>query len=636
MHLCKSFLLPAVILFLFFSPLFSATYYVAKTGNDNNTGTEELSWLTVNKAANTLQAGDTVYIKAGTYNEFVYIQNSGSAADGYITFQNYGNDEVIIDGSGLGGGSLVYIEAKSYIKLIGLNTINHNGNGIRVDAPADHIEIRNCSVKNGSPNSGAVKEGQTHAFLLFAWKERYGSISDVIIDGNEVADNNTSGNESLTLWGEVSNFKVINNIVHDGTNICMDMIGRDVYYGDVMGRPHNGVVKGNTAYNSGSGSWGSGIYGDGAGYPDMPNNIIIEDNISFGNDFCGIEIGDEHDGEFSGGILIRRNICYGNNHYGIQVGGGGTGAGGTVQNCTFIHNICYQNGYGELTINPSSNITYKNNIFERRELNQTGGFIYWTAGAATGNTANYNLWYPDGEFQWEGHSYANLAAFQSGSGQGANSIMADPQMVDPDNANFQLNSSSTAIDAGAFLTTTASSGNGTEMSVLDARYFTDGMGLIEGDLIMVGASTARITDIDYNSNTLTIDQSLSWNQGDGVSYAYRGNAPDIGVFEYDSGSAHVKPAVKDYQSNPLKVYNPGFSRNVEISFKLDKLRKVNLKVCDLRGKTVKILFQGWKTAGMHTLTWSGMNTDSNPVSGGAYMVRLAMDNEVRQTVVMVK
>lgn len=44
-------------------------YYVAKNGNDSNPGTESQPWRTIQKAAETLVAGDTVYIKAGTYNE---------------------------------------------------------------------------------------------------------------------------------------------------------------------------------------------------------------------------------------------------------------------------------------------------------------------------------------------------------------------------------------------------------------------------------------------------------------------------------------------------------------------------------------------------------------------------------------
>ncbi|MBN1484358.1 MAG: hypothetical protein JXA37_06510, partial [Chloroflexia bacterium] len=44
-------------------------YYVAPTGSDSNPGTQDYPWQTIQKAADTLAAGDTVYIKAGIYEE---------------------------------------------------------------------------------------------------------------------------------------------------------------------------------------------------------------------------------------------------------------------------------------------------------------------------------------------------------------------------------------------------------------------------------------------------------------------------------------------------------------------------------------------------------------------------------------
>lgn len=43
------------------------TYYVSPSGNDKNPGTETQPWQTIQKAADTLVAGDTVYIKEGFY-----------------------------------------------------------------------------------------------------------------------------------------------------------------------------------------------------------------------------------------------------------------------------------------------------------------------------------------------------------------------------------------------------------------------------------------------------------------------------------------------------------------------------------------------------------------------------------------
>ena len=52
------------------------TYYVAKDGNDYNSGTEAQPWITIQKAADAMVAGDMVYIKEGTYNERIELMNT--------------------------------------------------------------------------------------------------------------------------------------------------------------------------------------------------------------------------------------------------------------------------------------------------------------------------------------------------------------------------------------------------------------------------------------------------------------------------------------------------------------------------------------------------------------------------------
>jgi hypothetical protein len=40
-------------------------------------------------------------------------------------------------------------------------------------------------------------------------------------------------------------------------------------------------------------------------------------------------------------------------------------------------------------------------------------------------------------------------------------------------------------------------------------------------------------DIDYDSNTITLDSPLSWAAGTGVSLPYFGSKPDQGVYEFE-------------------------------------------------------------------------------------------------------
>jgi hypothetical protein len=90
------------------------------------------------------------------------------------------------------------------------------------------------------------------------------------------------------------------------------------------------------------------------------------------------------------------------------------------------------------------------------------------------------------------------------------------------------------IDAGTWLTATTSAGSGMQIQVGDARYFIDGWGIIEGDLIQLQdqTQTARIRHVDYKGNILTVNTPLTWVSGQGVSLTYTGSAPDIGAYEF--------------------------------------------------------------------------------------------------------
>jgi hypothetical protein len=115
----------------------------------------------------------------------------------------------------------------------------------------------------------------------------------------------------------------------------------------------------------------------------------------------------------------------------------------------------------------------------------------------------------------------------------ATTTHGDP--ADPTWPVLNLKSNSPCIDAGGSLTTvTTASGSGISFTVDDAGYFMDGWDIVDGDIIQLEGQTqtAQIIKVDYETNTITVDNALTWNQGQGISLAYKGAAPDIGAYEY--------------------------------------------------------------------------------------------------------
>lgn len=88
------------------------TYYVANNGSDSSPGSSTEPWLTIQKAANTMLAGDTVVVQAGIYPERVSTVAHG-AQNAPITFKasgavtNYGfrvkHDYITVDGFQVSG-----------------------------------------------------------------------------------------------------------------------------------------------------------------------------------------------------------------------------------------------------------------------------------------------------------------------------------------------------------------------------------------------------------------------------------------------------------------------------------------------------------------------------------------------------
>lgn len=72
-----------------------STYHVSKDGNDDNEGTLESPFLTIDKAASLVYPGDSVLIHEGTYEETLRPVRSGTEAKP-IVFESYEDDKVII------------------------------------------------------------------------------------------------------------------------------------------------------------------------------------------------------------------------------------------------------------------------------------------------------------------------------------------------------------------------------------------------------------------------------------------------------------------------------------------------------------------------------------------------------------
>lgn len=158
-------MLGCVLLFLAPQVGMAKDYYVDRnhaSASDRNPGTLERPWATIQHAASTAMSGDTVYIRGGAYNEHVYVEHGGGPS-GYLVFAGFPGETPIIDGTGVVESQNGIVIDKPYVKLVGLEIRNWNGNGIWAERAA-FLEISECVVHDVVYGIG-LADG-THDFLL--------------------------------------------------------------------------------------------------------------------------------------------------------------------------------------------------------------------------------------------------------------------------------------------------------------------------------------------------------------------------------------------------------------------------------------------------------------------------------------
>jgi parallel beta-helix repeat protein len=543
---------------------FATIFYVAINGNDLNPGTETKPWRTIQKAADTLMPGDTVLIRQGVYGEKVTPARSGTEGD-YITYRNYGSEQVAIDAQKNGKDACIRVDGKKYLRFIGLRLTGASGtSGLRAGfyasdrsenlvlenitadknrfgilihgkyAPVSQVTIRNCTVTDntsygiflyrriyetvvGPKNHVFSNAGEKYAFGIeigtdYPGKKIDGARNIVVLD-NEIDHN---GMQGIRTWNALNVLIKNNYLHHNGAT------GIQVEDGS-----ENIVVEDNLSeYNAQTYEYEAGIW------VDSTRNAVVSRNFLRGNKI-GLMVTD------SSRVILRNNVIVENNR-GVPhlTNAMGLNLDNNAFNVTVVHNTLHRNGAAEssrggISISPFrppvGAVFLKNNILSET----TAPHDLWIG--SKDYVSDYNLVYNarDLVVYWITREVSWPQYLASG-GQEVHSIMEqNPKFISPAEYNFHLQPGSPAIDAGDFLTRTIGSGSGNVIPVLNASYFTNGWGITSGDPVKVGANLPVITkSVDYLNNTITVDKKIPWNKDDKVSYPYSGSAPDMGAFEY--------------------------------------------------------------------------------------------------------
>ncbi|HLY05398.1 MAG TPA: DUF1565 domain-containing protein [Rhizomicrobium sp.] len=416
-----------------------ATYYVATNGSDTNDGSKGSPWATVQHAAEVVAAGDTVLVRGGVYNEYVGFTKSGDARNGYITFANYPGETATIDGTGLGipgrQFGLFTLKDVSYVIVEGFELRNYTTAklkdvplGIYVLGAGRALQIVNNRIHHiWTTAKTTPRQCGSDAFGLTVYGTKAPqAIDGIAISGNELYRLKTGCSETLSLDGNVKNFAIVSNIVHDDDNIGIGAIGFEhVSPNPAYDQARDGEIRGNVVYNItsyGNPDYGRQYASDGI-YVDGGRDIVIEQNLMH-NDDLGIELASEHKDHVTSEVIARNNVVYAGNSAGISIGGYGAKRGGTDR-CIVVNNTLFDNdtkmtGSGEFQIqfHAMHNRFFNNVAYAGAQALLINDFTTSTPDPAE---IDYNLYFAKvgakkATFVWQHQRYRGYETYRAATG----------------------------------------------------------------------------------------------------------------------------------------------------------------------------------------------------------------------------
>ncbi|HEY0159188.1 MAG TPA: right-handed parallel beta-helix repeat-containing protein [Thermoanaerobaculia bacterium] len=417
-------------------PALAGTWYVAPPasgGSNTNPGTLASPFATITKGVSMLTAaGDTLYVRAGTYNERVTIWNKYATDANPIRVQAYNDEAAIIDVAGLGGTTAaVAIGESSGIRFDDFEVRNSPEAGIRV-YNAQYVRVRWNYVHDNqafgivATSSSSSARGTTHHIIIegnevrrsvlnnsartasSGWTQGIGTyrIDEVDILKNYVSENYGEGIDCVLTDG----CRIVENTVYDnyGVNIYLDNATDAVVNRNFC---MAGRVSNHTDYQrSGYGARGIAAANEtyvvnGVTESNPLNNLTITNNITVNGKF-GFTYSNSQTGGGLHNTLIANNTFYGAEDLSLYIENGSTDVHDTT---TVRNNIFYSRSGRNYSYATSANITY-----------------------------GYNNWYN-----------GNANTHKSGPGD----VLSNPLLVNPGSGtktDYKLTSTSPCINSGTY------------------------------------------------------------------------------------------------------------------------------------------------------------------------------------------
>jgi hypothetical protein len=441
--------IPSVVLS---APTNGSVYYVAVDepgASDDNNGLyptyqsgPDGPWLTIQRAAGAMMAGDVTYVRAGTYYESGISFAHSGLPGAPITLVNYPSEEVVIDGSGSTDETpgIWIAEGRDHYVIQGFTIRYMYYSGITTDDDTTEtfqgITIRDCILHDN---------GWSGIELV--------AVDGFVVDNVEAYDNdyyglNITGSKDGTL--SAANGIVRNSSFHHHT--FLDPADNDGGHGLAINQGHDITVSDSVAYHN-------TIHGfdvsDWPKYGELSYNITFERNLSYDNGVAGFAINSD-----SHHVVYRNNVAWRN---GAAWAGLGVMSGfwcyAGCWHVEWYNNVSLENSdagfwvedeWGSYSTPGDNLLVFKNNIAYNNDPRGYAAALVIMGDNTWQVVATHNDWSVSPGFELavinQGTEYTpeeiNSGAFQTGN------ISVDPQFVDAAGADVHLQPGSPCIDTG--------------------------------------------------------------------------------------------------------------------------------------------------------------------------------------------
>lgn len=285
----------------------STEFYVSIDGNDSSSGSINSPWRTIQHGLDNMVPGNTLNIRAGTYNETLYLNRTASDEQ-KIHIKGQSFDTVILDGVNV-DRDLFFVENSGYVKISDLTFTRAPRAGLRMSY-SHHVEIHNCLFANNGrwgvftdfsdyttiencEAYGSVEEhgiyisnSSDHAVIRSSFVHHNyasgiqinadpsmggdGISSDCLIENNHIYENGTGGGAAVNL-ASVRDSTIQNNMIY--INYAGGIAAWDDDQGAQWGCKDLVIIHNTIYFRSSEGRWALSLKNGSSG-AEIYNNIL--------------------------------------------------------------------------------------------------------------------------------------------------------------------------------------------------------------------------------------------------------------------------------------------------------------------------------------------------------------------------